>query len=173
MELKTCESWSAHALSTFHRTPCLCARLTYPGTGEWGDGAACQNHSLLFHFFQISLLLSSKLSYLQVERCGFVHFFLFFSRFLYFYCAGSRSWRRQAGASLSTPGISVSSVRNPAFKSGDAAALRYVEANLNKAIRLAKRAHGQKNSGALLGPQCHQETMAGTLPCPVMIILIS
>lgn len=39
--------------------------------------------------------------------------------------------------------------RISAFKSGDVTALRSARANLNKAIRLAKRAHGQKNPGSL------------------------
>lgn len=37
--------------------------------------------------------------------------------------------------------------RNSAFKSGDVTAFRSARANLNKAIRLAKRAHGQKIQG--------------------------
>lgn len=45
--------------------------------------------------------------------------------------------------------------RNAAFKSGDEVSLRSALANLNKAIRVTKRAHGKKNSRSFQGPQRH------------------
>ena len=52
--------------------------------------------------------------------------------------------------------------RNAAFKSGDAAALRQARANLNRAIRMAKRTYNQRIQGFFQDPsntrQCGKES---------------